>query len=220
MTNQKEAFTDTIDWDKYWQKWEDEGDEENGTSVSGGHFELVERFIERVGIPTDAAFVGCGPGILAAKVATAYPEMQVVGYDAAESIIKYNREEYQDVANLSFDKEILPEFTIDQHFDLVFTYGTLHYVQKSEWAIKKLYEHVRIGGHLICHYPNHKCHESRQSDEGWNRERFQLVIDGENILSQDRIAEFLDAEVRDFWDFVDAEGPFVRPSNACVVVDK
>lgn len=220
MTNRSQEFTDTADWNEYWEEWDEGKDEEYAASVSGGHFERVDRFFEKVGIPADSAFVGCGPGTLAAKVATAHPNMQVTGYDAAELVIERNREEYSNSANISFEGAALPDFDVTQQFDLVFCYSTLHCVRDSERAIENLYEHVRSEGHLIFNYPNEKYHEDHQDVEGQLRERLQLPVEGTNLLSHERITSILDADVRDFWGFVDADGPFVEPANPCVIIGK
>lgn len=213
-------FTDTIDWDEYWQNWSDDATEEYAASVSGGHFERVARFFEQVGVPDDAAFVGCGPSSLAVKLARAYPNTQIVGYDAATSVIERNREKYADLPNITFERAVLPNFDIDQQFDLVFCYATLHYVRESERAIENLYARVRPGGHFIFNYPNEAYQSDHQDVEGQLRERLQLPINGENLLSEEKITNTLDGNVRDFWNVVDADGPFVRPANPCLIVEK
>lgn len=220
MTDQRRDFTDTIDWDEYWRDWTEDEHEEYTASVSGGHFERLDRFFEHVGVPDDAAFVGCGPSSLSVMVATAYPQMQVVGYDAAKPVIERNCEEYADLSNISFRQAVLPNFEVNRQFGLVFCYATLHYVRESESAIENLYERVCPGGQLIFNYPNKAYQESHQDAEGQLRERLQLPIEGENLLSREGITDVLDVDVRDFWNFVDAEGPFVRPSNPCVIVGK
>lgn len=220
MTARKEPFSDTIDWNNYWEEWDEGKDEEYAASVSSSHFERVGRFFEQVSIPDDSAFVGCGPGRLAAKVATAYPNMQVVGYDAAVSVIEKNREEYIDLPNIAFKQAVLPAFDVSQRFDFVFCYGTLHYVRESEHAIENLYDRIRPGGHLVFNHPNKAYQNDHLDAEGQLRERLQLPIEGENLLSQERIVDILDADIRDFWAAVDANGPFVRPANPCVIVDR
>ena len=220
MTARKHEFTDTIDWDRYWQDRSEDASEEYTASVSGGHYERVARFFDQVGIPDDAAFVGCGPSSLSVKIATKFPDMHVVGCDAAWSVIKENRDEYAGLSNLTFEQAILPTFDIDQEFDFVFCYATLHYVREIERAIENLYAHVRSDGHFVFNYPNRAYQDDHQGAEGQLRERLQLPINGENLLSQERIADILDADVRDFWEFVDTDGPFVRPANPCVIVDR
>ena len=220
MTARKYEFTGTIDWDEYWGNWSEETPEEYTASVSCGHYKRVIRFFDRVGVPDDVAFVGCGPSSLSVKIATEFPNMHVVGYDAAWSVIEKNREEYAGLSNLTFEQAMLPIFDIDQEFDFVFSYATLHYVREIERAIEELYAHVRPNGHFVFNYPNRAYRNDHQDAEGQLRERLQLPINGENLLSQERIADVLNADVRDFWEFVGVDGPFVRLANPCVIVDK
>lgn len=220
MPDGTSPFPASFDWDEYWRTWDGESDEDYTASVSGGHFDRLERFFERTGVPADAAFVGCGPGILANAVAAAHPGTQVVGYDAAEIVITRNREVHSDRPNVSFGIAVLPEFEVERWFELVFCYATLHYVRDSERAVENLYRRVRPGGHLVCNYPNEAYREDHREVTGKLRERLKLPIEGENLLSRPRINEILGADTRNSWELVDAEGPFVRPSNPCVVVEK
>lgn len=220
MTGRRQEFTDTIDWDEYWREWDEDATEKYTASVSGGHYERVARFFEEVGAPDQAAFVGCGPGSLPVKVASAYPAMQVVGFDAAKSVIKRNREEYDDVPNVTFEQAVLPSFDVNRRFDFVFCYATLHYVREIERAIENLYAHVLLGGHLVFNYPNKAYQNDHRDVEGQLQERLQLAIDGENLLSQEKITEILDANAHDFWKVIDADGPFVRPANPCIIIEK
>ena len=81
-------FEKTIDWNAYWaDDRESDQEPDNSASVSEGKDDLVTRFIEQTDVPDRAAFVGCGPGILPASIARSYPATEVIGYDAAESII-------------------------------------------------------------------------------------------------------------------------------------
>lgn len=220
MDNRGQEFTATINWDEYWEEWAEGATEEYRASVSGGHVERVTCFLEDVGIPDNAAFVGCGPGSLAVEVAKTYPTMQVFGFDASKSVIERNRETYEDVPNIMFEQAALPSFNVDQQFDFVFCYATLHYVREIERAIENLYVHVLPDGHLVFNYPNDAYRDNHRDVEGQLRERLQLAVNGQNLLSQERIAELLDADTRDFWEVIDADGPFVRPANPCVIVDR
>lgn len=59
------------------------------------------------------------------KIATEYPTMTVVGYDAAASVVEKNRAEYADLSNISFEQTLLPSFNVDQQFDFVVCYAPL-----------------------------------------------------------------------------------------------
>lgn len=213
-------FADTIDWDAYWAAWEEDGEEDYPAAVSGHHADLLERFIDRVAVPESAAFVGCGPGDLAAAVANAHPEFRIVGFDAAETVLARNRDTYADVPNLSFERTVLPAFDPDEAFGLVFCYATLHYVREIERALESLFGSVTPGGHLVFNYPSDAYRDAHRVAEGELRDRLQPVLEGANVLSRADLRALFDREVRDFWTAVGADGPFVRPENPCVFVEK
>lgn len=220
MPARNTPFEKTIDWDEYWTNWSDKEDETYAAVVSGGHFERIQRVFEQVGVPSTAAFVGCGRSSLPVKIGTAYPDMRVVGYDAARSVIEQRQDEQADVTNVTFKHAVLPEFAVDQRYEFVLCYSTLHYVREIERAIENLYAAIHSDGHLVFNYPNQAFQEDHQHAEGHLRKRFQLALNGVNLLSKERIEDILGVEIRDFWDVVDADGPFAQTANPCVMVDK
>ena len=57
-----------------------------------GKADLLASFFEDRGVPDDFASVGCGPADCPLELAERFPEMDVFGYDAAESVVRENRE--------------------------------------------------------------------------------------------------------------------------------
>lgn len=218
MADDHGRFEDTIDWNAYWREGND--DDAYPASVAANKVALLRRFFEEAGLPEDAAFVGCGRAELPSDIAKSYPELEVVCYDAAESVIRANRDEYAGVPNVTFDVATLPDLEIGRRFEFVWTYATLHYVREIENAIESLYELVRPGGHLVCSYPNSRTQETHQDLEGELRERFALVSAGANTISRSDIEALLGVPTTDFWSVTDADGPYVRPANPCVVIGK
>ena len=218
------ASTGTIDWNQYWA----EADEEDraGATPSAHHATgVVERFLEATGVPESFADVGCGTGHVAFDVAERHPETTVVGYDAGEPVLAENRERAreQGIANLEFEHTVLPEFDPDREFDVVFSYFTLCYVADVEQALQNLYDTVAPGGYLVCNYQNRlaRAHwqqmaadpdthlgEESSFDPDRFEERFRLLLDGENLLSYDRIHDALGTWPQSVWSVV--ERPDVR----------
>jgi SAM-dependent methyltransferase len=211
-------FEGTIDWDAYWR--DPPTDPDYPASVSANKADDLDRFFDIVGTPADAAFVGCGDGTLAARVATTDPGTDVVGYDAARTVVRRNRREYADVPNLSFETAALPWFDVDRRFDLVFSYATLHYVAAVEAAVEAMADRLRQGGHLVFTYPNEAFRAAHADAVGRTRERFEFVVEGRNVTSRAALADRLETAGRDFWALVDADGPYVRPENPCLVVER
>jgi SAM-dependent methyltransferase len=214
-----DVHPDTIDWNRFWTDAED-ADRESANAAANHVVDLVPAFFENRGVPNSVADVGCGGGPLAFELAERYPEMDVVGYDAADAVLAENRERAADAGhdNLVFERAVLPEFDPDRQFDAVACCHTLEYVADSERALRALYDAVAPGGHLVLTYTNDRggAHYGRVVDDPPTdddgeplvdveryAERFSLVIDGESTLSYPEIQDALGTWPRSFWEVVD-----------------
>jgi len=216
--------TGTIDWNEYWSEADDE-DRESATPSAHHASDVVARFLDATGPPESLADVGCGTGHVAFDVAERYPEAAVVGYDASESVLAENRNRAHEegLANLGFERAVLPEFDPDREFDVVFSYFTLCYVADVEQALQHLYDAVAPGGYLVCNYQNRLAqdHWQRMADDPDTyldeessfdperfEERFRLLLEGDNLLSYDRIHDALGTWPQSVWSVV--EKPDIR----------
>ena len=216
--------TGTIDWEEYWSE-ADDADRESATPSAHHATDVVARFLDATGSPASFADVGCGTGHVAFDVAERYPEATVVGYDAGESVLAANRDRAREegLANLGFERTVLPSFDPDREFDVVFSYFTLCYVADVEQALQNLYDTVAPGGYLVCNYQNRlaRTHWQRMADDPDTyldeessfdadrfEERFRLLLAGENLLSYDRIHDVLGTWPQSVWSVV--EKPDVR----------
>lgn len=208
-----DQFT-TIDWNEYWSQAE-EADRQSATPSTHHVRELLDGFFETMGVPDSFADVGCGPGVVVFHVADSYPETDVVGFDAAESILQENRERVDSggYQHTRFEQGVLPQFDPGETFDLVLCYGALAYVRESTTALRALYDAVAPGGHLVLGYFNdHGAAHKRRLAEDPDRhpdpdfdvdahiERFRLVIEGESTLSYRQIHDALGTWPRSFWE--------------------
>jgi SAM-dependent methyltransferase len=229
------TFEKTIDWDAFWREASDR--ERTKASLSSERvLEILPTFFAAKGVPSSFADVGCGPGAVAFEVARQYSETTVVGYDAAESVLESNREQArvggqaergdgesagaQDaVTNVRFERSVLPEFDPGRKFEVVFSYCTLCYVAETDRALRNLYEAVEDGGYLVLGYVSHHARQHFQERFGDLTpgsslgqfdpvERFELVLDGESVLSYRRIHDVLGTWPRSIWSVI--EKPDVR----------
>lgn len=186
--------------------------------------ELLGRFLDRVGVPADVASVGCGPAATLFALADRYPGVEFHGYDVSGSVVEDDAALAAEhgLDNLRFAQGALPALDVDRRFDLVYCLATLYFVDDTERAVRSLYDRVRDGGHLVFNYPNrHTMAAFDAAFEGDRRDLFARVIDGENLLSRDRVGELLGEEPRDYWAAVDAtDREFVGPETPCVYVEK
>jgi 2-polyprenyl-3-methyl-5-hydroxy-6-metoxy-1,4-benzoquinol methylase len=210
-------FEDTIDWNRFWAT-ADEDDRESATPSSHHVRGLLADLFAEKAVPDSVADVGCGPGVVAFDVATSHPETTVVGYDAAESVLAENRDRAttEGLSNLAFERAVLPAFDPDRSFDLVLCFGTLTYVAETQRAVRNLYDAVAPGGHLVLGYVNQlgAAHYQEMltdpettgaeiADPERFEERFHLALEGESVLSYERIHEATGTWPRSFWEFTD-----------------
>ncbi|MFC7140663.1 class I SAM-dependent methyltransferase [Halosimplex aquaticum] len=210
---------DTIDWHSFWTE-ADETDRADAGPSAHHATDAVADFIAETRVPDAFADVGCGPGHAAFAVAERYPETEVVGYDAAEPVLEENRDRARErgVENVAFERAVLPAFDPDREFDVVFSYFTLCYVADIERALRELYDAVAPGGYLVFNYQNRlaRAHwrrmaenpeqflgEDSQFDADRFEERFRLLLDGENLLSYDRIHDALGTWPQSVWSVVE-----------------
>ena len=200
-------------------------DWERGAYLGGDAVpEHLATFFDRVGVPATVADVGCGPALVPFELATQYPEIEFYGYDVAPSVVAANRKHAaaEGLDNLTFDVDSLPDLDVDRQFDLVYCMATLYFVADVERALRELYDRVRPGGTLVFNYPNRdtKTWVNEEADEG-KREAFSLVGRGENLLSDERIADVLGRRPRSYWSAVGAEDElYARQSSPAVYVTK
>ncbi|ELZ29169.1 hypothetical protein C475_03094 [Halosimplex carlsbadense 2-9-1] len=212
------THADTIDWHSFWTD-ADEGDRADAAPSAHHATDAVVEFLADRGAPDGFADVGCGPGHVAFEVAEAFPEADVVGYDAAEPVLAENRERARDRdTDVDFGRTVLPEFDPDRQFDVIFSYFTLCYVREVEDALRAMYDAVAPGGYLVFNYQNRlaRAHWQRMADDPDEflgedsqfdadrfEERFSLLLDGENLLSYDRIHDALGTWPQSVWSVID-----------------
>lgn len=217
---------DTIDWDRFWR----DAPESARDTARPGRFDKPDqfrRFFDSRGVPATMASVGCGPADAEFELARRYPDLALSCFDTAETVLAENRERAaaEGLDNLSFGVATLPDPDVDRRFDLVYCYATLTYVRESVRAVRALYDLVAPGGHLVFDYPNRHTRATYRElfpedvpDEGRFGERWRLVLDGENLLSHERIREALGTWPRSFYAEIGREGP--PRDSSCVFVPK
>lgn len=204
------AFDRTINWDEYWESDLTAFDEQWKTTVAYELADMLEETFELVGGVNRVASVGCGPATTLLDIAERHPEMKLRGYDPATAVLDqvHQRVAASDLNNVVLHEASLPDIDVDETFDVVYCFNTLHYVADVEAAVRNLFELVRSDGLLLFTYPTEADRrwlrdELRDPsstlvgdhDSDWLRERFQLVISGENVVDRDDLRETLDHDV-------------------------
>lgn len=202
-------FSGTIDWDRYWEGADDDvrADTSPSADFVVGPLQGFLTAMVPTG-PNSYADIGCGPADLALAVAKRYPDATVFGYDSAEAVLAENRNRVREAGpvDVTFERAVLPEFEPGRRFDVVSCLFTLCYVADVERAIRNFYDTLAPGGYLLLHYHNRlaQAHYRRIAETpneyldestAWNPEtfadRFELVVEGESLLSYERIHDVL-----------------------------
>lgn len=208
-------------WDACWA--------EDITGYDGWSYEFgaklattLSQLFEALGPPETVASVGCGPATTLLTLAEEYPEHRFYGYDISPQALERARKRRDDcgIENVSFAVDSLPRLTTNKTFQFVYSIATLHYVAESETAVKNLWQRVEPGGYLAVNYPT-PFHEQEMmpklvenwdevgfesKSQDWVRNRFRLILNGENILTEEQIGALLERPPRDIRTF-DAEMP-------------
>ena len=212
---------DGIDWDQYWT----DADEDDRAAASPSAQLLLDPFADLLaerGVPDSYADVGCGAGATVFDVAERHPETAVVGYDAARPVLEANRRRAgsEGHGNVCFEQAVLPEFDPVRQFEVVSAFYTLVYVADVERALRVLYDAVAPGGLLVFTYhnrlaqahfrtvaeaPEEHLGEDSPFDPDRYADRFRLLVEGENLLSYERIEEALGRRPRSVWSVVGDE---------------
>jgi trans-aconitate methyltransferase len=173
--------------------------------------------------PESLADVGCGPAHMLFELAPEHPESDFVGFDAAKPIVQDNRSRAanRDIGNLTFHCESLPDFSADREFECITSIATLHYVADIETAITRLLAHLKPEGVLIFNYPNRHTRQMYRTDPETNADRFELVLDGENLLTQNKIRRITNRQPESFWKAVNEDDwRAIGQTNPCVILRK
>lgn len=91
--------------------------------------------------------LGCGTGQLTQQIALAGAE--VMGIDAAPSMIEQARQNYPD---LKFAVADARDFQAEQPFDAVFSNATLHWILEPDAAIGCIHQALKPGGRFVAEF--------------------------------------------------------------------
>lgn len=196
-----------MDWETFYR----EADYDVCAYVGGKDMpDHLDAFVEGIGEPREFASVGCGPAVTEFAFAERHPDVDVWCCDVSGTVVEDNRARAarREVDNLTFAVDSLPDLEVGRKFDLVYCMAVLYFIEDVEPAVEALYDRVRPGGHLVFNYANRLSRATFDREfEGRKRDAFELVIEGENLLSYDAIEDLLGRRPRSYWDAVGADDP-------------
>lgn len=116
---------------------------------------MAERSLSRLTLNGDEECldVGCGDGYISRLVAVRVPNGSVLGVDASPRMIQAAlAAPIPPGATLLFEPGNVLTLTLENAFDLVYTFNTLHWVVDQRTALHALGRAVRPGGRVVVQY--------------------------------------------------------------------
>jgi SAM-dependent methyltransferase len=116
----------------------------------------------------DVLEVGCGTGIVLAHLQRLFPAGRVVGMDLFEEGLNFARRRFQgtliqgDIFQTSFE----------QPFDLIGAFDVIEHLDEDENLLKRFWQLLRPGGHLILTVPAHLSLWSYFDEVAGHRRRY------------------------------------------------
>lgn len=188
--------------------------------------DLHERMIRRVPRGGRVLDVGCGGGQHAVRIVQDRPDLQVIGIDISETMVRRSRElaqraGVQDRLTIQLGDALSLPFP-DASFDAVYCAGPLKQVNDKPRALRECYRVLRPGGRLLVMDVNRGC---SYEDIVAFVERTPLPAAGRLILklyfSTYVVSQSIDLdEARALWaelDMVDCDGPRRIPTHPAFV---
>jgi trans-aconitate 2-methyltransferase len=93
--------------------------------------------------------LGCGDGRITSYIAKKVPQGSVIGIDVSPNMIQLAKENFAQIPNLSFKIADAATFNLDQKFDYVFSFSTLHWVEDLIAVFKNIKNVLHHNGKLI-----------------------------------------------------------------------
>ena len=92
----------------------------------------------------DILDLGCGNGLLTAKLAKLVPNGNVIGVDASEGMIKVAKEKEEN--NLKFLLMDINQIDLNRQFDFIFSNATLHWIKNHKQLWTNIYKLLNPNG--------------------------------------------------------------------------
>lgn len=127
--------------------------------------------------PVTVVDLGCGPGNSTRLLADRWPDADVLGIDASETMLERARADHPDIR---FDLGDITKWAPAQPVDVVFANASLHWLPDHTTRLRPLLDHVAPGGSLAMQIPNNSDEPSHAEARRIVRERF---ADLDGILS-------------------------------------
>ena len=93
--------------------------------------------------------IGSGNGQISEMIAKKLPNGSVVGIDISDEMVAFANRTYSDVSNLNFKKANAEDFELNEKFDLIVSFNSLHFVSNHRATLQQIHKHLIPKGHVI-----------------------------------------------------------------------
>jgi trans-aconitate 2-methyltransferase len=125
-----------------------EFDGQTYTKASTHQKEWGTRLIDELEVQPDEHILdlGCGDGVLTAKLAELVPQGLVIGIDASQGMI--DAAKTRERLNLRFKRMDINHLDFEAEFDLVFSNAALHWIKDHHQLLAGIFKSLKKGGRL------------------------------------------------------------------------
>lgn len=93
--------------------------------------------------------IGCGDGKVTQKLCSLAPKGQIIGIDPSSSMISEANKIVCSCGNLSFFEASAEDFEIDEKFDYILSFHSLHWVKDKNKMFNNISNHLKPKGRFI-----------------------------------------------------------------------
>ena len=93
--------------------------------------------------------IGCGDGKITRQLSLLLPQGKVIGLDPSKSMINEANKHISNFNNMEFSIGNAENFKIEESFDYIFSFHTLHWVKEKMRVFKTIYNHLRPNGKMF-----------------------------------------------------------------------
>ncbi|MGH3089181.1 MAG: class I SAM-dependent methyltransferase [Rubrobacteraceae bacterium] len=109
-------------------------------------------FLARLELRGDESVIdaGCGTGRVTELLLERLPEGRILAVDGSRAMIEAVKERFAGEKRVSFSKQNLLEFEVEEPFDVIFSTATFHWVPDHERLFERLASALKPGGLLAA----------------------------------------------------------------------
>ncbi len=139
-------------------------------------------FLARLDLRGDESVMdaGCGTGRVTEKLLERLPRGKVLAVDGSNAMVEAAKKRFAGEKRISFSKQNLLEFEVEEPFDIIFSTATFHWIPDHERLFERLAAALKPGGLLAaqCGGEGNISRVREATDRAMGRQRFRGCFEG------------------------------------------